>query len=242
MKAFLKIFILIVLFFLLVFFLNSYERIELLPVILSGNMIYLIIITLIIVFILSIFFKKGNGLQTSGNVLVIRRFHIDEFSEDLKVEIVGRISGIAAWLLTSLGIDAETKLLVHKTKIVFKSNSLSGEFNQVVPMSNISSTHCGYSKPIFLLFFSIILFIAELIAIIIEIDFNLLLVGLIIIGLFLLMYFLSKRILIVIETYGGMQLSLSFKRSVIENVAIDMEQALIVIKIINETIINQQTK
>ena len=208
----------------------------------GGSLISTIIMVVIIILILSVFIKKGSGLRISGPELVIRRFHIDEAAEDLNVEIVGRASGITAWFLTVIGIDAETKLLVHKTKISFKSASLSGELHQVVPMASISSTHCAYSKPIFLLFFGIILFIAGLISSQVVNVSGLLIVGLVIGGIFVLLYFLSKKISIVLETSGGMQLSLSFKRSVIENVSIDLDQALKVIKIINDNIVKQQQK
>jgi len=196
----------------------------------------IVIIILVVLFLFGgLFSGKGTGLRTSGPELVLRRFHIDENSEEMNVEIVGRASGLTAWLLTVMGLDAETKLLVHKTKIVFKSASLSGELHQVVPMDSIASTHCGYSKPIILLFLGALIFIGGILL-------GQVVVGLIIGGIIMLIYFLSKKTSIVLETSGGMQLSLSFKRSVIENVTIDMEQALKVIGIINNNIVKQQQK
>lgn len=208
----------------------------------GGSIISTIIMVVIILLILSMFFKKGSGLRISGPALVIRHFNIDESAENLNVEIVGRAAGITAWLLTVMGLDEETKLSVYKTKIVFKSASLAGELHQVVPLARISSTHCGYSKPIFLLFFGVIFFIAGLISSQVVNGSGLIIVGLIIGGLFVLLYFLSKKISIVLETSGGMQLCLSFKRSVIENVSIDLEQALKVIGIINDNIVKHHQK
>ncbi|KAF0139916.1 MAG: hypothetical protein FD122_2817, partial [Stygiobacter sp.] len=196
-----------------------------------------IIIILFVVLVLfgGLFARKGTGLRISGPELVLRRFHIDEAAEDLNVEIVGRASGLTAWLLTVMDLDAETKLLVHKTKISFKSASLSGELHQVVPMASISSTHCGYSKPIALLFLGVILFIAGILL-------SQAVIGLVFGGIVIVLYFISKKTSIVLETSGGMQLSLSFKRSIIENVSIDIEEALKVIRIINDNIVKQQQK
>ena len=208
----------------------------------GGSMISTILMFGVIILFLSMLFRRGSGLRVSGPELVIQNFKIDESAVDVNVEITGRASGITAWILTMMGLDEVTKLLVHKTKIVFTSASLSGELHQVIPMASISSAHCGYSKPIFLLFFGVILLIAGLIASLASNATVLLIVGLILGGLFVLLYFLSKKISIVLETSGGMQLSLSFKRSVIENVSIDLEQALKVIRIINDNIVKQQQK
>lgn len=208
----------------------------------GGGIISTIILVVIIILFLSMLFKKGTGLRISGPELVIMRFSIDESSDDLNVEIAGRASGITAWLLTIMGLDEVTKLMVHKTRIVFKSASLSGELHQVIPMASISSAHCGYSKPIFLLFIGVIVFMAGLIGSLAANMAGSLVVSLILGGFFVLLYFLSKKISIVLETSGGMQLSLSFKRSVIENVSIDLEQALKVINIINMNIVEQQKK
>lgn len=199
----------------------------------AGEIILILLIVLVLIG--GLFSGKGIGIRTYGPVLVLRRFHIDENANDINVEIVGRASGVTAWLLTVMGLDAETKLTVHKSKIVFKNASLSGELHQVVPMASISSTHCGYSKPISLLFIGIFLFIGGLLG-------SKIILGLIIGGIFILLYFLSKKTSIVLETSGGLQLCLSFKRSVIENVDIDLEQALNVIKIINNNIVYQQQK
>ena len=68
------------------------------------------------------------------------------------------------------------------------------------------------------------------------------LIGLIIGGLFLIAYYLSKKIVISVETSGGMVLGLSFKRSVIENVSVDIEQALKAIRIVNQKVIESQVK
>jgi hypothetical protein len=67
-----------------------------------------------------------------------------------------------------------------------------------------------------------------------------LLLGLIIGGAMLIAYYLSKKIVISLETSGGMVMGLSFKRSVIENVSVDIEQALRAILLVNQKVIEAQ--
>ena len=53
---------------------------------------------------------------------------------------------------------------------------------------------------------------------------------------------LSKKMTISFETSGGMVMGLTFKRSVIENVAVDIQKARQAIEIINKNVINSQSK
>lgn len=65
-------------------------------------------------------------------------------------------------------------------------------------------------------------------------------IGLTIGLLFFIMYWLSKKIAISIQTKGGIIMGLIFKRSVIENVPIDIQKSLQAINIINENVIESQ--
>jgi ribosomal protein S27AE len=63
-----------------------------------------------------------------------------------------------------------------------------------------------------------------------------------ILGVFLvILYWLSKKIYIAVHTKGGLSLGLSFKRSIIENISVDFEQDMKVIKIINRKITSSQS-
>ena len=109
-----------------------------------------LVVIIAIIFIFSSFFKFGTGLRVSGSTLVLREFKIyEEASPDgLSLKIVGRASGIIAWLLTVMGFNPETTLIVSQEEVSFKSSSLYGEINRLVPLASISSSNCGYSKPI----------------------------------------------------------------------------------------------
>jgi hypothetical protein len=111
----------------------------------------------------------------------------------------------------------------------------------------VSSTHCGYSKPIGYLIIGAIFLISGVLSsqtIPMRTDDKDIIMGIgFVIGAILFIkYFLSKKIVIAIETNGGIFLGLSFKRSVIEDVTIEMELALKVIEIINKKVIDSQVK
>lgn len=204
-----------------------------------------LIILAVIVFIVvggGLVRRGGGGIRITGPTLVLRRFKIDEAPlANILVEIVGRASGVTAWLLTVIGFDAETSLKVTDKEITFRSSSLFGQTYQVLPLQSVSSTHCGYSKPIGYFIMGAIFLIGGLLSWLGQRGGNtIILPGLVIGGIFLTAYYLSKKIVISLETNGGMVLGLSFKRSVIENVSIDIEQALKVIRILNQKVIESQ--
>jgi len=201
----------------------------------------IVIVTIIVV--IGIFSKFGTGLRVSGPTLVLREFKIDEAATDgLILKIVGRVSGIKAWLLTIMGFDAETTLAVSTKDVSFRSSSLSGEINRLAPFASISSTNCGFYKPISFFILGIIFILLGLIGGIIS---RQLIAGIpaIILGIvFFVIYSLNKKIIISIETKGSSFIGLSFKRSVIENVAVNIDEAKKAIKLVNGKLVSSQLK
>lgn len=184
------------------------------------------------------------GRHMFGPTLVLRRFKVNDTpSTDVAVDIAGRAPGVVAWLLTIMGFDAETTLKTTNKEVSFKSSSLFGQTNHVVPLQMVSSTHCGYSMPVQYLIIGALFLIGGIYS---SIGYNtngwettlLLLIGIV----FLVAYWLSKKLVIYIETSGGMVLGLSFKRSIVENVSVDLEQALKAIGIVNQKVLEAQIK
>lgn len=195
---------------------------------------------LLVVFVLIGVLRSIGGKNSVSATLVLRNFKITEsaLAGDTLVEIVGRSSGFKAWLLTVMGLSPETTFKVSRTEVSYKGSSLSGETHQIVPLPSVASTHCGYTKSIFSLILGIIIILGGLL--IGTENTSILLLGLVIGGLFIISYWLSKKIIIKIETSGGLMMGIAFKRSVIENVPVNMEQALKVIKIVNEQVVKSQ--
>jgi hypothetical protein len=200
-----------------------------------------IIIVASIIFIAGLA-RRGGGIRITGPTLVLRKFKVDEASpDDVFVEIAGRASGLTEWLLTALGFDAETSIKVTDREFSFKSSSLFGQINQVAPLPNIASTHCGYSKPIGYLMVGAVIFLGSiLMGMRSDSGPGVFMFGLIIGGILLIAYWLSKKMTMSIETTGGMIMGLTFKRSVIENVSVDIEKAMQAIGIINKKVMESQ--
>lgn len=179
-----------------------------------------------------------------GPTLVLRKFHIPS-ADTAPIEISGRAAGFLAWLLTKLGIDTETTLTVTEREVLFRGTSLSGISYQVVPLLDVSSTHCAYRQPVWLLVLGslFVLFGFLFIALgflgpsyTMDEYVQLAIVGIIIGVVCVVVYKLQKKIRISVESTGGMLLGLTFKRSVIENVSVDMSEGIKAIEAINQRV------
>lgn len=177
---------------------------------------------------------RGGGLNINGPTLVLRRFYVNESpADDVYLNITGRASGLIGWLLTVLGLDAETNLLVTGKEINLISSSLAGNIHKLVPVSKISSSHCGFKKPIgFLIAGAGILLLGLG-------DFRGLIICIIISLALVLIYYLQKKLAITIETFGGTTMGVVFKPSIIENVSVDMNMAFRAISVINQLVCEQ---
>ena len=63
------------------------------------------------------------------------------------VLIIGRNGGLLAWLLSLIGVDPTTRLLVGMDRVEFTTSSLSGTETRLIPLECICSTYYGYHKP-----------------------------------------------------------------------------------------------
>lgn len=184
------------------------------------------------------------GIKVRGPVLVLRKFKINESqSADPLVDIIGRTSGIIHYLLTIMGLDEETSFKLTNREILFKSSSLFGQLNMIASLPSISSIHCGYSRPIEYIFLGVTFIVGGIWSLFSKEWAGMKFMGGLVVGaIFLVVYWLSKKIGIAIETRGGMILGLIFKRSVIERIPVDIENAQKVIRIINKKVIESQMK
>jgi hypothetical protein len=187
------------------------------------------------------------GINISSPTLVLRKFEINKSPKSIAdeiISIIGRASGLFGWLLTVIGIDAQTYLTVTGREFEIKGTSLFGQHHDVVPLTSISSTHCGFLKPIgYLILAGVALLYGLFSGLFAEEKHLLKFILCLILGIvFLVMYVMQKKIEIKVQTRGGLSLGLVFKRSVIENVAVDIEQARLAIGILNGLVLNIQNK
>ena len=171
-----------------------------------------------------------------GGALVLRKFIVSTSagkSDEAIVEIEGRKPGLIAWLLTAMGIDATTSLVITRRDITFRAGSFFGEMNSMMPMTAVATAHGGYSKPVEYLIAAGGLLLGGL-GMLGEDEGWLGLVFLIGAGFFAAMYSLEKRMALSVESSGGAVFGLVFKRSLIEGVAVDVNKVKEVIAIIRE--------
>ena len=68
------------------------------------------------------------------------------------VRLIGRQGGLFGWLRSLVGLDDTVTLEISPENVRIKVNSLSGAFEELVPMSALSNLGVGYLKPIGFLF------------------------------------------------------------------------------------------
>ena len=174
----------------------------------------------------------GMAMALGRNALVLKEFKINLEGPEY-IHIVARKSGLISFFLTMVGIDATTAFRVYADRIEFVEGSLSGQISTTMPLRSISITTCGYTKPIALIVLCIIFSLAAIPTLGIS------LIPAIICFIF---YFLNKSLLISVVSNSSWPAGLCFKRSVIEGVKVEYEQALEVIRIINELTMAQASK
>jgi hypothetical protein len=176
------------------------------------------------------------GLQL-GPALVVKKFECN--SEQGTVEIKGRAPGLVAFILSAMGLDATTTFSADRQMITCKKTSLSGEDHVTVPTPCVATLACGYNKPIGLLFLAVVFFLQGL-----YMSFEggrhggkmgmvSILVG---IGC-AVAYFLLKKMYLYVITNGGNIIGLKFKRSVIENVQVDITKVKEAIEVLRNNVL-----
>lgn len=202
---------------------------------------YIVIVVAIV--IVAIFLKKGNNsLNSPMSTLVLTHFEYSEQEgRDELVRICGRQSGFIGWLLVKLKLGAETTLIVTKKELLIKSSSLSGEFHSNMSLKNISSSHCGFYKPIIYLILGIVLLIAALVAMS-EVAVWAGVLVLIVAAIFFALYYFKKMIRIMVQTKGGGIFGMCFSPSFIEGINVNIEKAQEVVALINKYMLQEQVK
>lgn len=202
----------------------------------------MIIGVVIAVFCIAAAVSRRGGARIAGPALVLRKLKVNEQAADgFIIDIDGRASGVIAWFLAVVGFDAVSSLKVTATEITFKSSSLFGQTYYVAPLTSIAHTRCGYSKPIGFLIVGGLLILMGLYWVMTQHGNTAVPIFSLLIGIILMIgYWLLKKMAIIIETNGGTCMGLTFKRSVMENVSVDIKKALEAIRLINKKILEAQ--
>jgi lipid-A-disaccharide synthase-like uncharacterized protein len=194
---------------------------------------------------------RGRKSYIMGTPIVLKRFRINEVaSAGPAVEISGRASGIVSWVLNLLRLEPGIDLTVTDSEVSIRSASLGGVLHTYIPLGKVTAAVCGYQRSIWALGFAILFafgFVLNFLSALVasrrnetSVDMGLAFLFLILGGIALLVYFFSKKIGVSVDsslhTHG-----VAFKRSLIENVSVDLPQALRAISVINNRILAAQT-
>ena len=173
---------------------------------------------------------RATGAAGAAPTLVIRKWYAsgDPNSDGFYVSIEGRRAGLIAWFLSIVGIDALSELQVNAETVEFRSASLAGGVRRIIPLSSISSTIYGYSKPWMqtLLIFAIT---AGIITSLADSIFGGVLLG---VTIAIVYFVLNRQLTVGLVEESGHGHIIQFKRSVIENKEINEAQAERVCRII----------
>jgi hypothetical protein len=141
------------------------------------------------------------------------------------VRITGRKGGLIAWILSLMGIDPTTTILVGLERIEFSSASLAGTESRLIPLQSVCSSYYGYYKPwkAAAWIIAIFMFIGSAVAKGSQ-------VGAIVtfavgVVIAIIYYFLNRTLTLGFVEHSGVVNGIRFKRSVIENVDINQKQA-----------------
>tara|TARA_B110001452_G_scaffold223472_1_gene196718 strand:- start:1700 stop:2464 length:765 start_codon:yes stop_codon:yes gene_type:complete len=169
---------------------------------------------------------------------VLKTFQVDESGlTGAHVFIEARQPGLFAFLLNLLGLDPTATLKVTKGSISFKTSKLSGMTQTSTSLTQIGSFQGGYKKPIELLVLAFILFTGAIaIDLTAEMEGILILIGLTISLILIVCYALFKHLFIGFETSGGAYYGMTFKRGILNNVSVDINQIEYTIAYINTLI------
>jgi hypothetical protein len=174
-----------------------------------------------------------------GTAWILKTFQVDETGQTgAHVFIEARQPGLFAFLLNLMGLDPTATLKVTKGSISFRMSKLSGMTQTSTSLNQIGSFQGGYKKPIEFLFMAFVIFVmgitTDLAA---EMDGPVFTISSLVISLILIScYALFKNLSIGFETSGGAYYGMTFKRGILNNVSVDIEQIEYTIAFINSLI------
>jgi len=157
------------------------------------------------------------------SALVVKEIKINDEGPHY-VHIVARQAGVLAFLLSIIGIDSTTIFDLYEDRLEFIEGSLSGRLTTVMPLSAVSIATSGFVKPFIHLILGILLLP-------------------VCIGIFFIIsYYLSKSLVVSIDSNGSSSITICLKRSVIEGVNMDENTAYAIVQRIKDLTLAQTAK
>jgi len=189
---------------------------------------------------------RGKGLAT-----IVEDFRLDPAGESgVRIFIRARAAGVIGKILHTLGLERGTLLTVTDQEISLDRVGLTGFKSQYVPIDHVASSGCEFYRALSFLALAFLScgfgFFSFLVSLDASNDYArqdafraatpLLLSSAAWTGILYLVYRFSKRVVLSVETFGGARIGLSYKRSIIDGAAVELEQAVQAVLLLNSAI------
>jgi hypothetical protein len=196
-------------------------------------------------------------VRHEGACLVLKEFRIEEKPANGEfIYILGRRSGILAWFLTLFGLQSQTSFSITRDEVVRETVGPWGFDSHYAPMAAVRTSLCGYSRAFGVLVLSMAFYAYGLLSFLVAVtksndyvrqsalhDASTTLWTCLVCGtLCYVWYALSKRIVLSVSALGNTKLGISFKRSVIENVGVELGRAMEAVDLINAKLLAKAEK
>lgn len=197
--------------------------------------------------------RNNKALRIGGPTVILKRFKISDGSQDEPlVAIAGRAAGFTGWLLGLMKIGTESTLSVTRDELRVMTSGLAGRVDQSILLSDVSSTTCGSSKSIGYLLASIGVAGFSLWQVLsrslggslgyaARTKGGALALGVIVAGVLFALYWFSRKIILKVESGGGMEIGLAFKPSLMEGVVADEGEVQQVAAIVKREVIRSKS-
>jgi hypothetical protein len=191
-------------------------------------------------------------LRHAGPNLVLREFRVGSAETTGEfLYILGRRSGIIAWLLTLFGLHARTSFSVTDDEVARETVGPSGFESLYAPLREITASRCSYYRAFWVLVLSLAFYLYGLMTLLLAMfqsddsqrqralaaASDTLWPCLILGTACYVWYALSKRVLISVTARGDVSLGISFKRSIIENIGVELKKAVEAVDLMNARIL-----
>ena len=173
----------------------------------------------------------------SGAPWILKTFQVDETGmTGAHVFIEARQPGLFGFILNLIGLDPTAQLKVTKGSVSFRATSLSGMVETSTSLTQVGSFQGGYSKPIIYIIMAPFMLILGITFDIILETLGFTFLGLLLSLICVILYALQKNLAFGFETSGGAYYGMSFKRGILNNVSVDIEQVEHALLLVNALI------
>lgn len=190
---------------------------------------------------------SGIGVRLSRNrasTLVLQKFTLSTSplpQPHPTVELVGRMQGVVAFVLSLMGFSPITRFIIAGTELRCESSSLFGQRSQFIPLRSVSSLAAGVQKSITAIVWAVFITVLGIYMSLVFRSWAPIAIAMISAIALVTLYVLTKKFFIEVHSHGGPPIALLFKPNVIEGVPINVEDALAVVGVIRDMVLQQGT-